>query len=47
MLPEGTLNLQQIVRDLEKRVSALEEKFEEPINEPEESPSTPEPAKAD
>ena len=47
MLPEGNLNLQQIVRELEKRVVILEEKLTEPVNGPEESPSTPEPPKAD
>jgi len=39
-LPKGTLNLQQVVRELEERVSALESK-----NAPVEPDPAPEPVK--
>lgn len=46
-LPDGVLNLQQVVRDLEKRIADLEQRLTAPTNEPAETPSAPEPAKAD
>lgn len=50
-LPDGMLNLQQVVRDLEKRIEALETKHlvvtEEAGGQQAETGSAPEPAKAD
>ena len=47
-LPEkGALNLQQAVRELEKRIEALENKQAEVVDAQPEAGSTPEPPKAD
>lgn len=55
MLPIGNLNLQQVIHDLEKRVSELEARLNTKVSEstppedsdgPKEAASTPEPATA-
>lgn len=48
MLPEGNLNLQQVIREMEKRISALEAELKEYMHgQTSESTSTPEPPTAD